>query len=137
LHYSGERRIRVITHALPVVSTLAEVYASADQVAIASLLAKKGEWYAQPTILLSACWCIHRRIAVERSLSSKLEDAREAVSAKCIEIAGIYKTELTAAGSGASVHLQLSENLKLLPLLTLGLLKHVSTAQDARRVVLI
>jgi protein transport protein SEC24 len=66
-----------------------------------------------------------------------LEDAREAVSAKCIEIAGIYKTELTAAGSGASVHLQLSENLKLLPLLTLGLLKHVSTAQDARRVVLI
>jgi protein transport protein SEC24 len=44
LHTSGtgERRIRVITMALPITSQLAEVFTQADQFAIAGLLAKKG-----------------------------------------------------------------------------------------------
>ena len=54
----GERRIRVITTALPTTSNLSEVFASADQVAIATLLANK---------------------AVERSITHKLEDARDAL----------------------------------------------------------
>ncbi|KAI9593552.1 COPII component protein [Syncephalis fuscata] len=107
LHTSchGERRIRVVTLVLPVVSTVSEVYASADQIALTSLLAKK---------------------AVERTISSKLEDAREALNYKCYDIVNTYKTELTASASGAAVHLQLCENLKLLPLFTLALQKHVS-----------
>ena len=101
----GERRIRVITLALPTTTNLSEVYASADQVAIATLLANK---------------------AVERSLSHKLEDAREALIGKAVEILSTYKGSMTAAGSGASSQLSVCENLKMLPVLVLGLLKNVS-----------
>jgi protein transport protein SEC24 len=100
----GERRIRVITMALPVTSNLSEVFASADQVAIATLLANK---------------------AVERSLTHKLEDARDAVTGKMVEILQAYKASMTAAGAGASAQLATSENLKMLPALVLGLLKNV------------
>jgi hypothetical protein len=101
----GERRIRVITQALPTTSNLSEVFASADQVAIATLLANK---------------------AVERSLTHKLEDAREAVFQKLVDILQTYKSSMTAAGAGASAQLSISDNLKMLPVLILGLLKNVS-----------
>ncbi|KIL59467.1 hypothetical protein M378DRAFT_26985 [Amanita muscaria Koide BX008] len=52
----GERRIRVITLALPTTTSLSEVFASADQIALATLFANK---------------------AVERSLTHMLEDNRE------------------------------------------------------------
>lgn len=39
---SGERRIRVVTLAVPVTSNLADCFASADVEAIAALLVKKG-----------------------------------------------------------------------------------------------
>lgn len=84
---------------------MSELYASADQIAIATYLANK---------------------AVERSLSSKLDDARDAVTNKLVDILGTYKSTMTAAGSGASAQLSISENLKFLLLLCLGLLKHVS-----------
>ncbi|CAI2163666.1 12011_t:CDS:10 [Funneliformis geosporum] len=100
----GERRIRVLTLALPVTNSISELFASADQVAITTLLANK---------------------AVERSLSSKLEDARDALTNKMIDILGVYKSALTSSQSGASPQLQICNNLKLLPLLSLGLLKHV------------
>ncbi|BGP16188.1 COPII subunit [Rhodosporidiobolus nylandii] len=99
----GERRIRVITLALPTTSSISEVYASADQVAIATLLANK---------------------AVERSTQSKLEDARDAVKNKLVEILGTYKATMTSTGSGASPQLVISDNMKFLPLLMLGLLKN-------------
>ncbi|KAF9982767.1 COPII subunit [Modicella reniformis] len=107
LHTSsyGERRIRVLTLALPVTNSLADLYQSADQVAITTLLASK---------------------AVERGMSAKLDDARDALTNKCVDILGVYKTHLTASSSGATPNLQLSDNLKLLPLLTLGMLKHVA-----------
>jgi protein transport protein SEC24 len=100
----GERRIRVISHALPTTTNLSEVFASADQVALATLLANK---------------------AVERSLTHKLEDSRDALYGKLVEILGAYKSSMTAAGAGASAQLALSENLKNLPVLVLGLLKNV------------
>ena len=103
---AGERRIRVITTALPTTSNLSEVFASADQVALATLLANK---------------------AVERSITHKLEDARDAVFNKMVEILTAYKASMTAAGAGASAQLAISENLKMLPVLLLGLLKNVST----------
>ena len=102
---SGERRIRVINLALPTTSNLSEVYASADQVAIATLLANK---------------------AVERSITHSLENSREAVFSKLVEILTAYKASMTAAGAGASAQLAISENMKMLPVLVLGLLKNVS-----------
>ncbi|KAI8354974.1 putative ER to Golgi transport-related protein [Mortierella sp. GBAus27b] len=102
---SGERRIRVLTLALPVTTSLSELFMSADQVAIATLLSCK---------------------AIERAVSSKLDDARDALTNKCVDILGVYKTHMTASSSGATPNLQICENLKLLPLLTLGMLKHVA-----------
>ncbi|KAF9920723.1 COPII subunit [Linnemannia zychae] len=101
---SGERRIRVLTLALPVTTSLSELYASADQVAITTLLACK---------------------AVERGMNSKLDDARDALTNKAVDILGVYKTHMTASSSGATPNIQICDNLKLFPLLTLGLLKHV------------
>ncbi|GAA6027153.1 hypothetical protein JCM8097_002435 [Rhodosporidiobolus ruineniae] len=99
----GERRIRVVTLALPTTSSISELYASVDQVALATLLANK---------------------AVERSTQSKLEDARDAVKNKLVEILGTYKATMTSSGSGASPQLVTSDNMKFLPLLMLGLLKN-------------
>lgn len=101
----GERRIRVLTLALPTTSSLSELYASVDTVAMATLLADK---------------------AVERSMQSKLEDARDAVTNKLVDVLHTYKTTMTSSGSGASPQLVVSDNMKFLPLLMLGLLKHVS-----------
>ncbi|KAG2343076.1 protein transporter SEC24 [Suillus weaverae] len=107
----GERRIRVITLALPTTSSLTEVFASADQVAIATLLANK---------------------AVERSLTHKLEDARDAVHQRLVEILSSYKSSMTSAGAGANAQLAISENLRMLPVLVLGLLKNVGIRQSAQ-----
>ncbi|TIA91225.1 hypothetical protein E3P81_02140 [Wallemia ichthyophaga] len=105
----GERRIRVVTLALPTSSNPAEIYASADENAIATLLANK---------------------AVERSQSSKLEDARDAVLNKLVDIFGQYKSTMTAGG-GASAQLMVSENMRHLPLLLLGLLKNIGLRQSS------
>lgn len=100
----GERRIRVVTLALPTTSNLSELYSSADQIAIATFLSSK---------------------AVERSTSHKLEDARDAVTNKMVDILSTYKSSMTASGSGASAQLNIADNLKMLPMLCLGLIKHV------------
>ncbi|CAG8709270.1 14480_t:CDS:10, partial [Acaulospora morrowiae] len=107
----GERRIRVLTLALPVTNNLNELFASADQLAITTLLANK---------------------AVERSLSSKLEDARDALSNKMVDILGAYKSGVLGSQVGASPQLQICNNLKLLPLLSLALLKHVGLRESSQ-----
>jgi len=116
LHTSseGERRIRVITLALPTTSNLSELYSSADQIAIATFLSSK---------------------AVERSMSHKLEDARDAVTNKMVDILSTYKVSMTASGTGASAQLNIADNLKMLPLLCLGLVKHVSPQFPPLRVL--
>ncbi|GAA6063672.1 hypothetical protein JCM10212_000408 [Sporobolomyces blumeae] len=101
----GERRIRVVTLALPTTSSISELYASVDTVALATLLANK---------------------AVERSTQSKLEDARDAVLNKLVDVLGTYKATMTSAGSGASPQLVIADNMKFLPLLMLGLLKNTA-----------
>jgi hypothetical protein len=100
----GERRIRVITMALPTTTNLSEVFASADQIAIVTFFANK---------------------AVERSLSHKLEDSRDYTFQKLVELLIAYKTSMTSGGAGASAQLAISDNLKVLPVLVLGLLKNV------------
>lgn len=101
----GERRIRVMTTAYPTTTSMSEVFASADQNAIMTLLSNK---------------------AVERAMSSKLEDARDAVINKVVDILKVYKDTMTAAGGGASAQLTVPENLKLMPLLACAMVKHVS-----------
>ena len=95
----------MINLALPTTTNLSELYASADQVAIATLLSNK---------------------AVERCITHSLENSREAVFSKLVEIFTAYKASMTAAGAGASAQLSVSDNLKMLPVLILGLLKNVS-----------
>ncbi|KAG6916743.1 hypothetical protein DXG01_005563 [Tephrocybe rancida] len=107
----GERRIRVITLALPTTSNMSEVFASADQVAIGTLLANK---------------------AVERALTHKLEDSRDYIFQKLVDILVSYKANMTSGGAGASAQLAISDNMKMLPVLVLGLLKNVGIRQSAQ-----
>ncbi|KZV95887.1 hypothetical protein EXIGLDRAFT_643854 [Exidia glandulosa HHB12029] len=103
----GERRIRVTTLALPTTSNISEIYASADQVAIAAYLANK---------------------AVERTLTHKLEDARDMVTKVVTDLLNAYKETVTSAGG----QLAIAHNLQMLPLLALGLLKHVALRPSAQ-----
>jgi protein transport protein SEC24 len=100
-----------VTTGIPTTSNLSEVYASVDQVAVATYFANK---------------------AVERSVMYKLEDARDLLQNKLVEILQAYKGSMTAAGAGASAQLAISENMKMLPLLILGLLKNVGIRQSAQ-----
>lgn len=106
----GERRIRVITQAMPTTDSIAELYTSADQIALAAYLANK---------------------AVERSMSHSLEDARNHITNRLGEMLTVYKNQVTSAAGGASAQLAVPENLLLLPLLCCALTKHVGLREGA------
>ncbi|KAG1053598.1 hypothetical protein G6F43_004342 [Rhizopus delemar] len=108
---NGERRIRVVTTCLPVVNSISELYASANQQAIMAYLGTK---------------------AVERALTSKLEDARDAIVNKLVDILGVYKMHVLGSAQGSTPQLTSPENLKLLPLLALGLIKHDGIRQSSQ-----
>lgn len=100
---NGERRIRVHTLCLPVKAQISDIYAGADAQAIASLLSK---------------------MAVDRTISGNLSDAREAMVNACVDIFGSYMHSLSSSALGGSF---LSpEGLRTLPLYVLGLLKHTA-----------
>ena len=101
---NGERRIRVMNLALPTTQVLADMYASADQGAIATFFSHK---------------------AVERALGSGLEPARDALQAKLVELLQTYRKELAGGNMGGG-GLQFPTNLRGLPVLFLGLMKNVS-----------
>lgn len=98
----GERRIRVHTLCLPVSSNVLDIIYSADQQAIVGLLAK---------------------MAVDRSLTSSLADARDALINACVDALSAFK--VTQASSGSS-GLLAPGTLRLLPLYTLAILKHIA-----------
>ncbi|KAG4300879.1 hypothetical protein PCK1_002956 [Pneumocystis canis] len=100
----GERRIRVITVAIPTTSNLADVYASADQIAIVKYLSVK---------------------ACEKVFMSKLEDANNMITEKLIDILDSYKKNLVFTNTGVSTF-SICSNLRLLPLLCLCLLKNLA-----------
>lgn len=102
---NGERRIRVLTLALPTTQNLADVYSSADQQAITAYFSHK---------------------AVEKALGSGLEAARDALQSKFIELLQTYRKEL--AGGNVGGGLQFPVNLRALPVLFLGLMKNVSSS---------
>lgn len=107
----GERRIRVSTLMVPVVTELADLYRGADAGAIANLLAK---------------------LAVEKSYCAKLDDARQECQARLIAALKEFKLLHGQAagarggmGQAAALHSKLiyPDTLKMLPALTLGILK--------------
>ena len=108
---NGERRIRVMTVALPTTQTLADVYASADQQAITAYFSHK---------------------AVERSLGSGLEAARDALQSKTVEIMQTYRKELAGGNMGGG-GLQFPANLRCLPVLFLAMIKNASLPPPLRR----
>ncbi|CAO2825832.1 unnamed protein product [Amaranthus hypochondriacus] len=97
----GERRIRVHTAAAPVVADLGEMYRRADTGAIVSLLG---------------------RLAIEKTLSSKLEDARSYLQMRIVkslkEYRNLYVVQHRLAG-----RMIYPESLKYLPLYGLALCK--------------
>lgn len=96
---NGERRIRVINAAFPVSDDPREVLLHADTGAIVDLLLK---------------------MAVEKVLVSKLEDSRDAILNKINDILQAIKNIFQ---TGQNPQLLLTENLRLLPLLFLSVLK--------------
>ncbi|KAJ5662475.1 uncharacterized protein N7477_010091 [Penicillium maclennaniae] len=107
---NGERRIRVLTLALPTTTNLADIYASVDQQAVATFFSHK---------------------AVERTLSSGLEPAREALQAKLIELLTTYRKEL-AGGSVSGGGLQFPANMRGLPVLFLAMIKNLGLRKSAQ-----
>ncbi|XP_073476903.1 protein transport protein Sec24A isoform X2 [Aquarana catesbeiana] len=95
----GERRIRVHTMCLPVVSALSDVYAGADVQAVIGLLAN---------------------MAVDRSVASSLSDARDALVNAAIDSLAAYRNSvLTVQQPG----LLAPHSLRLFPMFVLALLK--------------
>ncbi|KAH8479775.1 hypothetical protein H0E87_016805, partial [Populus deltoides] len=97
----GERRIRVHTAAVPVVADLGEMYRQADTGAIVSLFA---------------------RLAIEKSLSHKLEDARSSVQLRIVKALREYRN-LYAMQHRLGGRMIYPEPLKFLPLYGLALCK--------------
>ncbi|XP_028840204.1 protein transport protein Sec24A isoform X2 [Denticeps clupeoides] len=95
----GERRIRVHTMCLPVVNSLSDIFAGADVQAITGLLAS---------------------MAVDRSVTASLSDARDAMTNAVIDSMASYRTSvLTIQQPGLLV----PSCLRLFPLYILALLK--------------
>jgi protein transport protein SEC24 len=107
---NGERRVRVLTLAIPSTEILATVYASADQGAITAFFSHK---------------------AVERALGNGLDAARDALQSKIIEILQTYRKELAGGNMGGG-GLQLPYNLRGLPALFLGLIKNVALRKSTQ-----
>ncbi|KAM6970287.1 protein transport protein Sec24A [Aplochiton taeniatus] len=98
----GERRIRVHTMCLPVVNSLSDIFAGADVQAITGLLAS---------------------MAVDRSVTASLGDARDAMTNAAIDSLAAYRTAvLTIQQPG----LLAPACLRLFPLYILALLKQKS-----------
>ena len=95
----GERRIRVLNLVVGVTDDPRDLFANADQGAVACLLTK---------------------MAIEKVFSNRIEDARDALVNKCIEVLGAFGAAFNTK-SLPQVHV--TENLRCLPLLILAILK--------------
>ncbi|XP_047574149.1 protein transport protein Sec24B isoform X5 [Lutra lutra] len=95
----GERRIRVHTLCLPVVSSLADVYAGVD---------------------VQAAICLLANMAVDRSVSSSLSDARDALVNAVVDSLSAYGSTVSNLQHSALIA---PSSLKLFPLYVLALLK--------------
>uniref|UniRef100_A0A8C6KJV6 SEC24 homolog B, COPII coat complex component n=1 Tax=Nothobranchius furzeri TaxID=105023 RepID=A0A8C6KJV6_NOTFU len=95
----GKRRIRVHTLCLPVVSQLTDVYIGADVQAVTCLLAN---------------------MAIDRSISSSLSDARDALVNAVVDFVSAYKSSVSNLQQSGLV---VPAVMRLFPLYILALLK--------------
>ncbi|XP_060936094.1 protein transport protein Sec24B isoform X2 [Limanda limanda] len=95
----GKRRIRVHTLCLPVVNQLSDVYAGADVQAITCLLAN---------------------MAIDRSISSSLSDARDALVNAVVDMVTSYKSNVS---NMHQLGIVVPSSMRLFPLYILALLK--------------
>eukprot|EP00002_Diphylleia_rotans_P002347 TRINITY_DN114_c0_g1_i2.p1 TRINITY_DN114_c0_g1~~TRINITY_DN114_c0_g1_i2.p1 ORF type:complete len:810 (-),score=160.55 TRINITY_DN114_c0_g1_i2:379-2808(-) len=100
---NGLRQIRVHTLCVPVIGSMAELYRNADAGAMATLMGK---------------------IAIERALSSRLQDAREELTKRVLDILSTYK--FLSSHQSTPGQIVLPDSLKLLPLYVLAILKNVA-----------
>ncbi|XP_078407068.1 protein transport protein Sec24A isoform X1 [Cetorhinus maximus] len=98
----GERRIRVHTMCLPVVNSLTDIYAGADVQAVTCLLAS---------------------MAVDRSISSSLSDARDALVNAVIDSLSTYRSAVLSQQQQQQPGVMAPFSLQLFPLYVLALLK--------------
>lgn len=99
----GERRIRVHTLCLPVTANLTDVMHSADQQAIIGLISK---------------------MAVDRSLHSNINDARDAFINASVDVFSAFRVAQNLPNGSGSGQLIVPKNLSLLPMYMMALLKH-------------
>ena len=108
----GERRIRVHTMAVPVVTDIAEMYRAVDCGAMGAFMA---------------------RLGVERTLSVRLSDARDAVMTKVVATLREFKL-LNTQAARAFNRLIYPESMKLLPLFAFAAFKSAAMRGGARDV---
>eukprot|EP01105_Mastigella_eilhardi_P002054 TRINITY_DN1246_c3_g1_i1.p1 TRINITY_DN1246_c3_g1~~TRINITY_DN1246_c3_g1_i1.p1 ORF type:complete len:909 (-),score=246.17 TRINITY_DN1246_c3_g1_i1:29-2374(-) len=96
---AGERRIRVFTSSIPVVSTIAALYSAVNEQTLVDIVA---------------------RMAIEKLSSARLSDTREAIVRKLIDLLTVYRSQVTPSGGA----LPLPEQMANAPLYTLALVKH-------------
>lgn len=101
----GERRIRVMTMALPTSKELKDIYASADQLAITNYFTHQ---------------------AIEKTLTSSLNAARDYLRKSVVDILAFYKKEIVPGNMGSSSPLQICTNLRMLPMLLQSLAKNIA-----------
>lgn len=99
----GERRIRVHTARYPTATTLPEIIYGANQTAIVGMLAK---------------------MAVDRSQQASIGEAKEALIGAGVDLIETYS--LADEARARSYPMGLPDNLRLVPLYILALLKHVA-----------
>lgn len=99
----GERRIRVHTARYPTASTLPEIIYGADQTAIVGMLAK---------------------MAVDRSQQASVGEAKEALIGAGVDLLEIYS--IADESRAMSYPMGLPDNLRLVPLYILAMLKHIA-----------
>lgn len=102
---NGERRIRVITTALPTTDSLREIFASADQLAITACIMQK---------------------AIEKAFKSSLDDARLLITNSLEQILSAYSRDVIQSNTTGTLPLRICENLRMLPLLLSSLLKNIA-----------
>lgn len=105
----GERRIRVINLALPTSQKLDDIYASADQLAITNY---------------------YTHLAVAKAYETSLLNARDFLVKSVADLLIVYRKELAAGNVTGGSCLQISTNLRMLPLLLFSLTKHMAFKEE-------
>lgn len=110
----GERRIRVHTLAVPIVSDMIDLYKACDTGCTAALMAK---------------------VYVEKTFSSKLDAVRSNIQhSLCNALKEYRMLHMRGTGSPQPGSMVLPEKLKVLPVLTLGLIKSAALRGTGRDV---